>query len=115
MSTFTTVRTVFGEMAFCTGRRGLTGLILPPGGRASVSRAARLRWPDAEFIAELRPELQSLILAYFAGQRVSFRRIPVELEGHPPFRLRVLETCRGIPHGQRRTYHQRRRNSHNQP
>ena len=48
--------------------------------------------------------LEEDLRAYFEGKAVDFRRYPVDLSGHPPFRRRALMAARLIPYGQVRTY-----------
>ena len=49
-------------------------------------------------------DLEEDLRAYFEGKAVDFRRYPLDLSGHPPFRRRALMAARLIPYGEVRTY-----------
>ncbi|MDQ7794228.1 MAG: methylated-DNA--[protein]-cysteine S-methyltransferase [bacterium] len=75
--------------------RGVTRVLLP----GQQPRPPAATGPCPAFLVDLERELDR----YFAGQRVAFT-VPLLLEGMTPFQTRVLEECRGIGHGEVRTY-----------
>jgi methylated-DNA-[protein]-cysteine S-methyltransferase len=48
--------------------------------------------------------LQQRLAAYFAGRRIAFDDVPLDLEWCTPFQRRVAETLRAVPYGETVTY-----------
>src|SRR5947208_16351721 len=52
------------------------------------------------------PDLTDRLIAFTEGQPTEFRTIPVDLDGVPAFRRRVLDLCAAIPYGRTISYAQ---------
>jgi methylated-DNA-[protein]-cysteine S-methyltransferase len=50
------------------------------------------------------PEVAQRVMAYFAGQRVSFGDLELDLEWCTPFQLAVAEALRAVPYAETVTY-----------
>jgi methylated-DNA-[protein]-cysteine S-methyltransferase len=92
----------FGVVTVMGGARGVLRVHLGRRGRerpalAAAARGFARRHPWAD-------EAVRLLRAYLAGEVVSFDGVPVDLDGQPPFRRRVLEECRAVPYGAVVTY-----------
>jgi methylated-DNA-[protein]-cysteine S-methyltransferase len=91
-SDFGPVSVEFSDTAVTRIHFGLTD---EPFGPEPPARGDLLPW-QREALDALR--------AYLDGERVDLSEIPVDLSEQPPFRRRVQEECRRIPHGETVTY-----------
>ena len=70
----------------------------------------RLAWhelPRADVtgtVPERRTELAGRLVAYFAGDRVDFGDVELDLDWCTPFQRSVAEVLRGVPYGETVTY-----------
>jgi len=103
MLKYAAVRTDWGYVGIVCSEKGLCGVLLPEPTVPAVHRWARRCWPGAVHDASVARRLQRQIADYFAGRPAGFD-CPLDLSGVTPFRRRVLEACRRIPHGQCITY-----------
>ena len=67
-------------------------------------RATSPRGGGARVRDDSVPEIARRIASYFAGARVSFDDVEVDLEWCTPFQLAVVETLRTVPYGETVTY-----------
>lgn len=102
-------QTVFGfdqPWTLIATERGISQLLFPP----HLESSAGLRINDDEQIVEDRGPfvefgITDLLEQYFAGQPVSFDKVPLDLEG-TPFQRSVWTGLSRIPYGETRTYKQ---------
>lgn len=85
---------------------GITALRLPAPTAAEAERAMARRLPDAAR-AEPPAHVGAIIdaaIRYFAGDRVDFSDVPVDLGEQDPFFARVYDHVRGLGWGETSTY-----------
>ncbi len=105
--------TAWGPVLFAAGSGGLRRLLLPlrptadadAGVGARAHATARRKWPGADYVPNLLPQLQRQIQRYFDGQPIEFR-IRLDLSDRTPFHQTVLRACATIPYGETLTYGQ---------
>jgi len=98
--------TIIGRCGVAWGDRGLIGVQLPESSPGAAWARLRKRFPDAvesEPTAEIEAVLER-IRDLLAGGRDDLADIPLDLDGQPPFNLRVYEIARGITPGETSTY-----------
>ena len=98
--------TIIGRCGLAWGERGLIGVQLPESAPGAAWARLRKRFPDA---AESEPpaEIEAVIERIrdlLAGGRDDLADIPLDLDGQPPFNLRVYEIARAIAPGETSTY-----------
>lgn len=71
---------------------------------AGADAYARAEWRDSCQLTGPQLELADKLTAYFAGKRIDFRAIALDLDWCTPFQRRVIEACREIPYGEVCTY-----------
>ena len=71
-------------------------VLLPEDAQAETALSA----PDEPLVQTVYAELQR----YFAGKPVNFADIPLDLEGHTPFRRAVWDAARRVPWGETESY-----------
>jgi len=77
----------------------------PPQGRGGSAAPTRtLAAPDARAGDDSVPELAHRIARYFAGERVSFADVELDLEWCTPFQRAVADALRAVPYGETVTY-----------
>jgi methylated-DNA-[protein]-cysteine S-methyltransferase len=98
--------TSIGHCAIAWNARGLTSLQLPAASREATARLMRtrsrgtaLRRPPPFVRAAIRA-----IRALLAGRPQDLSRLPVDLEGLPPFQRRVYERMRSLRPGETCSY-----------
>ncbi len=94
--------------ATCGGLRRLLLPLRPTACGNTDARArviARRKWPGADYVPNLLPQLQRQIQRYFDGKPTHFR-IKLDLEGRTSFHQTVLRACATIPYGETLTYGQ---------
>ncbi len=90
----------------CGGLRRLLLPLRPTADACDRARAvARRKWPGADYVPNLLPQLQRQIQRYFDGQPTDFR-IRLDLDDRTPFHQTVLRACATIPYGETLTYGQ---------
>ncbi len=72
---------------------------------ARARAIARRKWPGADYVPNLLPQLQRQIQRYFDGRLTHFR-IKLDLDGRTSFHQTVLRACATIPYGETLTYGQ---------
>ena len=72
---------------------------------ARARAIARRKWPGADYVPNLLPQLQRQIQRYFDGQPTDFR-IKLDLGDRTSFHQTVLRACATIPYGETLTYGQ---------
>jgi len=72
--------------------------------RQRVSRECK--WTRDGHIRDWYPELRKDLLAYSEGEPVEFRQYSINRNSSTPFRQRVLDVTRTIPHGTTLSYQQ---------
>jgi methylated-DNA-[protein]-cysteine S-methyltransferase len=103
---YTVFETVAGFVAIGWNAAGVTALRLPAGTAQEAERALLRRLPDAGPVAP-PPSVQAVIddaRRYFAGERVDFDRVPVDLGPQQPFFERVYAAVRRLGWGETATY-----------
>ncbi|HRO12070.1 MAG TPA: MGMT family protein, partial [Amaricoccus sp.] len=101
---------VFGTAAgFCGigwSEAGITCLELPARSAAAVERRLRRRLPGAE--PAVPPAAVAAVAAavrcYFAGERVDFSDVALDLDGQDPFFRRVYAAARAVGWGETTSY-----------
>ncbi len=92
--------------ATCGGLRRLLLPLRPTAHAGDRARAvARRKWPGADYVPNLLPQLQRQIQSYFDGRLTDFR-IKLDLDGRTSFHQTVLRACATIPYGETLTYGQ---------
>jgi methylated-DNA-[protein]-cysteine S-methyltransferase len=106
MTAFTKVRTQLGTIAIGFNARGISRIAFPAADWTDIGHADLQRWglreearPPTE-IAEVARALQD----HVAGKPQSFAGAPLDVEGAPPFLLRVQRAAQAIPVGQVSSY-----------
>ncbi len=101
--------TAWGPVLFAATGDGLRRLLLPLRPTADarvVARAiARRKWPGADYVPNLLPQLQRQIQRYFDG-RLTHCRIKLDLGDRTSVHPTVLRACATIPYGETLTYGQ---------
>lgn len=98
--------TIIGRCGVAWGDRGLIGVQLPETSPGAAWARLRKRFPDAvesEPTAEIEVVIER-IRDLLAGGRDDLADIPLDLDGQPPFNLRVYEIARAITPGETSTY-----------
>jgi len=103
---FTLFDTVIGRCGLAWGERGLIGVQLPESSPGAAWARLRRRFPEA---AEAEPPLEieriiDRIRDLLAGGRDDLSDIALDLDGQPPFNLRVYAIARAITPGDTSTY-----------
>lgn len=103
---YTVFETAAGFAAIGWHATGVVSFRLPAGSTQEAERALLRRLPDAQRVAP-PPKVQAVIddtLRYFAGERVDFARVPVDLGRQAPFFERVYAAVRQLGWGETATY-----------
>ncbi|WP_307117066.1 methylated-DNA--[protein]-cysteine S-methyltransferase [Sphingomonas kyeonggiensis] len=103
---YSVFETVAGFAAIGWNARGINSFRLPAGTAHEAERALLRRLPDAR-LASPPPQVQAVIddaLRYFAGARVDFAQVPVDLGQQEPFFERVYTAVRALGWGETATY-----------
>lgn len=98
--------TIIGRCGVAWGDRGLIGVQLPESSPGAAWARLRKRFPGAvesEPTAEIEAVIER-IRDLLAGGRDDLADIPLDLDGQPPFNLRVYEIARAITPGETSTY-----------
>lgn len=106
MTSYTKVRTEIGTLAIGFGERGISRVVFPSADWSDLGRHDLERFglgteaapPPA--VAEVGRALQ----AHVAGKVQDFSGAPLDVEGAPPFLLRVQRTAQAIPAGKTCSY-----------
>ena len=105
-SSYTVFETVAGFAAIGWNAKGINSFRLPAGTAGEAERALLRRLPDAK-PATPPPAVQAVIddaRRYFAGERVDFAQVPVDLGKQQPFFERVYAAVRALGWGETATY-----------
>ncbi|HOG46183.1 MAG TPA: methylated-DNA--[protein]-cysteine S-methyltransferase [Anaerolineae bacterium] len=102
-----TCDTAFGWLAVAASGEGLVAVSWP----AETPAAAVVRLGLDAAVRKTEPgatwgDLARRLVAYFAGERVSFDREPIDCRGVPAFRCRAWAAVQAIPWGTVRSYGQ---------
>ncbi|WHU01795.1 methylated-DNA--[protein]-cysteine S-methyltransferase [Sphingomonas sp. NIBR02145] len=103
---YTVFETVAGFAAIGWNGTGINSFRLPAGTAGEAERALLRRLPDARAVVP-SPPVQAVInqaLRYFAGERVDFAAVPVDLGPQQPFFDRVYTAVRRLGWGETATY-----------
>lgn len=103
---YTLFETEAGFAAIGWNARGINSFRLPAGSAQEAERALLRRLPDAVSATPPAP-VQAVIddaRRYFAGERVDFTRVPVDLGRQEPFFERVYAAVRALGWGETATY-----------
>jgi methylated-DNA-[protein]-cysteine S-methyltransferase len=98
--------TAAGFCAIAWSDAGVVRFQLPAAGEAATERAMRRRLPGAE-PGSPPGEIAEAVAAvrrYFAGERVDFSRLALDLDGQPPFFADIYRTARRVGWGETTTY-----------
>lgn len=104
---YTVFETVAGFAAIGWNAHGINSFRLPAGTAREAERALLRRLPDARAVPSPPPGAQTVIddaLRYFAGERVDFAAVPVDLGQQQPFFERVYAAVRALGWGETATY-----------
>jgi methylated-DNA-[protein]-cysteine S-methyltransferase len=101
---YTIFRTKWGYFGLAATDNGLLRTCLPAAERERVKLQLLQNLPAAQYDKALFKLAQRRITAYFEGECVDFRDIPVVLDGLGLFARRVLTACRSIEFGQTVSY-----------
>lgn len=105
-SGYSVFETAAGFAAVGWNAKGISSFRLPAGSAREAEQALLRRLPDAEAVPPPEPA-QAVIddaLRYFAGERVDFAHVPVDLGPQQPFFERVYAAVRGLGWGETATY-----------
>lgn len=100
---YTIFKTKWGYFGLVAADNGLLRTVLPLAKGKKVERLLSRNFPDSQYESGLFRKVQKRIIAYFEGDSVDFRDIPVVLNVGA-FAKRVLITCRKIEFGQTVSY-----------
>ncbi len=103
---YTVFKTVAGFAAIGWNVRGISGFRLPADTAREVERSLARRLPDAKAVSPPSP-VEAVIddaMRYFAGERVDFTGVPVDLGPQQPFFERVYGVVRQLGWGETATY-----------
>lgn len=103
---YTVFETVAGFAAVGWNAKGINSFRLPADTAREVERSLLRRLPDAK-AAEPPAPVQAVIddaRRYFAGERVDFAHVSVDLGAQEPFFERVYAAVRGLGWGETATY-----------
>ncbi len=98
--------TAAGFVALGWNDTGISALRLPAASGDEAVRALLRRCPGAER-TEPPPRVGAIVdavIRYFAGERIDFRSVPVDLGAQEPFFERVYALVRGLEWGETTTY-----------
>lgn len=98
--------TAAGHAAIGWNDRGISSFRLPSHSAREASWSLLRRLPDAT-IADPPPPVRAIVDAacrYFAGERVDFSEVPIDLGEQEPFFARVYDTVRQLGWGETTTY-----------
>lgn len=105
-SGYTVFEAAAGYAAVGWNEKGINGFRLPAGAAQEAERSLLRRLPNAR-PASPPPPVQAVIddaLRYFAGERVDFAAVPVDLGAQEPFFERVYAVVRQLGWGETATY-----------
>lgn len=105
-SSYTVFETVAGFVAISWNAAGIHRFRLPAGTAREAERSLVRRLPDAEAGAP-PPSVRAVIddaIRYFAGERVDFTAVPVDLGAQQPFFEHVYAVVRQLGWGETATY-----------
>lgn len=103
---YTVFETESGFAAIGWNAKGIAALRLPAGAMQEAERALLRRLPGARPVSP-SASVQAVIddaLLYFAGERVDFTKVPVDLGAQQPFFERVYGAVRRLGWGETATY-----------
>ena len=101
---YTIFKTKWGYFGLASTDNGLLRTFLPAAGREKIKSQLLRYFPSAQYSKDLFKSVQEQITAYFEGDCVDFRDIPVVLDGLGLFARRVLTACRDIEFGRTVSY-----------
>jgi len=104
MIKYTTFKTKWGYFGLAAGNNGLLRTCLPLAEPERVNSHLVQNFPDSRYDKRLFRTAQEQIIAYFEGASISFRNIPVVLDGFSSFHSSVLSACRNIGFGRTLSY-----------
>lgn len=103
---YSVFETEAGFAAIGWNAKGINSFRLPAGSAREAERALLRRLPDAQPVSP-PPPVQAVIddaRRYFAGERVDFGQVPVDLGAQQPFFDRVYAAVRALGWGETATY-----------
>lgn len=106
MNRYHVFETAHGFAAIGWRGRGVTAFRLPASGPAEAERALLRRLPDA-VRTDPPTEVAAVVEAaqrYFAGERIDFGAVPIDLGEQSPFFMRVYDAVRALGWGESTTY-----------
>ena len=101
---YTIFKTKWGYFGLAATDNGLLRSCLPLAEREKVESQLLQNLPDPQHDKAFFKTAQEKITAYFKGDCVDFRDIPIVLDGLGLFARRVLTACRDIEFGQTVSY-----------
>ena len=101
---YTIFKTKWGYFGLAATDNGLLRTALPAATREKVKSQLLQNLPDPQHDKAFFKTAQEQITAYFKGDCVDFRDIPIVLDGLGLFARRVLTACRDIEFGQTVSY-----------
>src|SRR5713226_7335797 len=101
----TIFKTDWGWVGVAATDRGVRAVVLPKASRLAVERDLRsISSNGTSGVATFHLKAaKEAITAYLEGKVRSFD-LPLDLDGHPSFRVKVWEVLRTIPYGRARSY-----------
>jgi methylated-DNA-[protein]-cysteine S-methyltransferase len=105
MVKYTIFRTKWGYFGLAATDNGLLRTSLPTAEREKVKSQLLCYFPSARYDKDLFKTIQKQITAYFEGDYVDFRDVPVVLNT-VAFAMRVLDACRSVTFGKTISYGQ---------
>jgi methylated-DNA-[protein]-cysteine S-methyltransferase len=104
MVVYTIFKIKWGYFGLAAADNGLLRTVLPAEAREKVKSQLLRYFPSAQYDKDIFKKAQRQIIAYFEGDCVDFRDIPVVLNNSGVFAKRVLTACRDITFGQTISY-----------
>jgi methylated-DNA-[protein]-cysteine S-methyltransferase len=101
---YTIFKTKWGYFGLAAADNGLLRTVLPAEAWRKVKSQLLRYFPSARYDKALFRNVQEQITAYFEGDCINFRDIPVVLNGFGLFTKRVLTACRSVEFGKTISY-----------
>lgn len=98
------VETDAGFAALLVSDTGLRNITIPTATRDAAEQSITRDVPAAREDDSAAPDLANRLIAFFAGERVSFADVAFDWSGCSEFEQAVWRACNAVDYGERRSY-----------